>query len=108
MENNQRTFFSAASHELKTPIATASALVEGMMANIGDYRDHRKYLRECLRTLNAQNRLVSKILEIVNLSDGRREPFSQAVDLAELLASLIDEYGPIAEQREQRILNRKR
>jgi two-component system sensor histidine kinase VanS len=106
MENNQRAFFSAASHELKTPIAAASALVEGMLANIGEYRDHRKYLRECLRTLNAQNRLVSEILEIVNLSEGRREPFFQAVDLAELLASLIDEYGPIAEQRGQRILNR--
>ncbi|MDR0451116.1 MAG: HAMP domain-containing histidine kinase [Treponema sp.] len=106
MEDSQRAFFSAASHELKTPIAAAGAMVEGMLANIGEYRDHRKYLRECLRTLNAQNRLVSEILEIVNLSEGRREVSFQAVDLAELLASLIDEYGPIAEQRGQRILNR--
>jgi two-component system sensor histidine kinase VanS len=106
MENNQRAFFSAASHELKTPIAAASALVEGMMANIGDYRDHRKYLRECHRMLNAQNRLVSEILEIVRLSSDRREPVFEPVDLSELVASLLDEYGPIAEQRGQRLLNR--
>ncbi|MDR0401282.1 MAG: HAMP domain-containing histidine kinase, partial [Treponema sp.] len=106
MEDNQRAFFSAASHELKTPIAAAGALVEGMLANIGEYRDHRKYLRECLRMLKAQNRLVSEILEIVNLAKGRREPFFETLDLAELLAALIDEYGPIAEQRGQRILNR--
>jgi two-component system sensor histidine kinase VanS len=106
MEDNQRAFFSAASHELKTPIAAAGALVEGMLANIGEYRDHRKYLRECLRMLKAQNRLVSEILEIVNLSEGRREPLFEPLDLAELLASLIDEYGPIAEQRAQRIVNR--
>jgi two-component system sensor histidine kinase VanS len=106
MEDSQRSFFSAASHELKTPIAAASALVEGMMANIGDYRNHRKYLRECHRMLNAQNRLVSEILEIVHLANDKREPFFEAVDLSELLAPLIDEYGPIAEQRGQRLLNR--
>jgi two-component system sensor histidine kinase VanS len=106
MEDGQRAFFSAASHELKTPIAAAGALVEGMLAGIGEYRDHQKYLRECLRILKAQNRLVSEILEIVNLSKGRREPVFEALGLAELLDSLIDEYGPIAEQRGQRILNR--
>jgi two-component system sensor histidine kinase VanS len=106
MEDKQRAFFSAASHELKTPIAAAGALVEGMLANIGDYRDHRKYLRECLRMLNAQNRLVSEILEIVHLSNDRRDPFFESLDLSELLRSLIDEYGPIAEQRGQRLLNR--
>jgi two-component system sensor histidine kinase VanS len=31
MEENQRYFFAAASHELKTPIAAASALLEGML-----------------------------------------------------------------------------
>ena len=34
MEENQRYFFSAASHELKTPIAASSALLEGMIAGI--------------------------------------------------------------------------
>jgi two-component system sensor histidine kinase VanS len=77
-----------------------------MMANIGDYRNHRKYLRECHRMLNAQNRLVSEILEIVHLSNDKREPFFEAVDLPVLLAPLIDEYGPIAEQRGQRLVNR--
>jgi two-component system sensor histidine kinase VanS len=106
MEENQRAFFSAASHELKTPIAAANALVEGMLANIGDYRDHRKYLRECLRMLNAQNRLVSEILELVKPSEGRRELVLETLDLGEVLPVLINEYEPIAEQRGQRILNR--
>ena len=69
MEENQRLFFSAASHELKTSIAAARALVEGMIAGVGDYKDHRKYLRECLKTLDSQARLVSEILEIVKLSE---------------------------------------
>ncbi|MDR2135316.1 MAG: HAMP domain-containing histidine kinase [Treponema sp.] len=97
-EENQRLFFSAASHELKTPIAATEALIEGMIANIGDYRDHPKYLRECLKNLEAQNRLVSEILELARLSDGAAGPLPVALDLAELCAALAAEYRPLAEQ----------
>jgi two-component system sensor histidine kinase VanS len=92
-------FFSAASHELKTPIASARALVEGMIANIGDYKDHPKYLRECLKTFDAQTRLVSEILEIVKLSDERTEPIQIALNLREIGTALVAEYQPIAERQ---------
>ncbi|GHT98141.1 sensor protein VanSB [Spirochaetia bacterium] len=103
MEENQRHFFSAASHELKTPIAATNALIEGMIANVGDYRDHPKYLRECLRMLNAQNRLVSEILEIVNLSDEKVEPVCMPLPLAELVTSVLSEYRAVAERNGQTI-----
>ena len=51
MEEAQRYFFSAASHELKTPIAATSILLEGMLENVGDYKDHPKYLRECVKMM---------------------------------------------------------
>jgi two-component system sensor histidine kinase VanS len=97
MEENQRLFFSAASHELKTPIAAARALVEGMIAGVGDYRDTRKYLRECLKTLDSQARLVSDILEIVKLSDKETAPVSVSLDLSELNNTVLAEYRPLAE-----------
>jgi two-component system sensor histidine kinase VanS len=96
MEENQRTFFSAASHELKTPIAAASALVEGMIANVGDYKDHPTYLRECLKTLQAQNKLVSEIVEIVKLSDDNGAPVFEAVNCKALTDSLCAEYQALA------------
>jgi two-component system sensor histidine kinase VanS len=99
MEENQRLFFSAASHELKTPIAATEALIEGMIANIGDYTNHPKYLRECLKNLDAQNRLVSEILELVKLSDEKAEPLLVPLDAAEIGRALIAEYRPLAEQR---------
>jgi len=104
MEENQRLFFSAASHELKTPIAAARALVEGMIAGVEDFKDHRKYLRECLKTLDSQTRLVSEILEIVKLSDadtGLADAESQAIslDLGDLGNTVLTEYRPLAEQR---------
>jgi two-component system sensor histidine kinase VanS len=99
MEENQRLFFSAASHELKTPIAAARALVEGMIAGVGDFKDHRKYLLECLKTLDSQARLVSEILEIVKLSDKEAELMPVTLDLAELGNIVLDEYSALAEQR---------
>jgi two-component system sensor histidine kinase VanS len=101
-EENRRLFFSAASHELKTPIASARALVEGMIAGVGDYRDHPKYLRECLKTLDSQSRLVSEILEIVKL-DEKEKPLPSVVELSAPVRSLAEEYRPLAEQRGLRI-----
>jgi two-component system sensor histidine kinase VanS len=97
MEENQRLFFSAASHELKTPIAAARAIVEGMIAGVGDFNDHPKYLRECLNTLESQTRLVSEILEIVKLSGEETEPSLHSFDLADLGNAVLAEYRPLAE-----------
>jgi len=99
IEESQRLFFSAASHELKTPIAAARALVEGMIAGIGDYKDHPKYLRECLKTLDSQARLVSEILEIVKLSDAHTGSQAGSLNLADLGGAVLAEYRPLAEQQ---------
>jgi len=99
MEENQRLFFSAASHELKTPIASARALVEGMIAGVGDYNDHQKYLRECLNTLDCQGHLVSEILDIVKLSDNETELTYEKFNFGDLGNSVLNEYRPLAENK---------
>lgn len=104
MEENQRYFFSAASHELKTPIAAASALLEGMIAGIGDYNNHPKYLRECLNMMGAQNRIIIEILEIVKLSDERIVPHKENVKLLNIIHSLLSEYTTLADKKEQSII----
>lgn len=104
MEENQRYFFSAASHELKTPIAATSALLEGMIADLGEYKNHPKYLRECLRMMSAQNRTITEILEIVSLSDKGIIPLKENVNLFNVINELLPEYHTLAEKKGQRIL----
>jgi two-component system sensor histidine kinase VanS len=103
MEESQRHFFSAASHELKTPIAATSVLLEGMLENVGDYEDHPKYLRECIKLTDAQSRTVSEILEIVNLSDGKVLPAPTRLDLSDAVASALPNYRTLAEAKDQQI-----
>jgi two-component system, OmpR family, sensor histidine kinase VanS len=103
MEENQRYFFSAASHELKTPIASASALLEGMLENIGDYQDHPKYLRECLRLMAAQSKLISEILEIVRLKDDKIRPDPEPLHLQSVIESVLADLRILAEAKGQTI-----
>jgi len=103
IEETQRYFFSAASHELKTPIAAASVLLEGMLANIGDYKDHPKYLRECVKLMDAQSKTISEILEIVGLSDGKIVPVPESLDIRHIVCGLLPNFQTLAEAKGQRI-----
>jgi two-component system sensor histidine kinase VanS len=88
---------------LKTPIAATSAVLEGMLAGIGDYRDHPKYLRECLNMMNAQGRIISEILEIVKLSGGKAGISTQPVNLLNAVNSTMAELKVLAEKKSQLI-----
>ncbi|RYD01406.1 hypothetical protein N752_30905 [Desulforamulus aquiferis] len=75
LEETQRYFFSAASHELKTPIAATSVLLEGMLENVGDYKDHPKYLRECVKMMDTQSKTISEIWRLSALTTEKLYPF---------------------------------
>ena len=103
MEENQRYFFSAASHELKTPIASTLILLQGMLDDIGDYKDHSKYLRECIKKMQAQSKIISEILEVVRLSDNNVKLQCENIDLKDIIEPVISSCLPLADAKEQRI-----
>lgn len=104
LEETQRYFFSAASHELKTPIAATSILLEGMIENIGDYKDHPKYLRECVRMMDAQAKTISEILEVVSLNNGKIVPIPEKMDIGHTVSGMLPDYQPLSEANSLRII----
>lgn len=104
LEESQRYFFSAASHELKTPISAASVLLEGMLENVGDYKDHPKYLRECVKMMDALSKMISEILEIVSLNDGRIRPAFEKLDIRHTVADILPDFQTLSEANGQRIV----
>jgi len=68
MEENQRYFFSAASHELKTPITAVGGIFEGMLNDVIPPQEYPLYLREGMKLVKEQTKLVSEILELVKLN----------------------------------------
>lgn len=63
-EENQRqeVFLRASSHQLKTPIAAALLLVEGMMNGIGRYKDTKVYLPKVKQELLSMRKMTEDIL----------------------------------------------
>ena len=104
MEETQLYFFSAASHELKTPIAATGVLLEGMLENVGDYKNHPKYLRECIKMMDAQGKMISEILEIVSLNDGKIIPVPEKLNIGNLVADLLPGFQTLAEADGQSIV----
>ena len=104
LEETQRYFFSAASHELKTPIAATSVLLEGMLENVGDYKNHPKYLRECVKMMDAQSKTISEILDIVKLNDGKIVPIPEKIDIGHIVAHVLPDFQILSEANGQRIV----
>jgi Signal transduction histidine kinase len=99
IEENQRHFFTAASHELKTPVASAMVLLQGMMDNIGDYKDHPKYLRKCMEKMEAQCMIIEEMLEIVRLSDGNAELHAETVNIRSVVESILSSLQPLIDAK---------
>ena len=104
MEESQRYFFSSASHELKTPIASTLILLQGMLDNVGEYKDHPQYLRECIKKMKTQSKMISEILEIVRLTDGTIIPNYEKIEVGEVVKSVVASYETLTEAKEQQII----
>ena len=99
MEENQRYFFSAASHELKTPISAMSALVEEMLDGMVSAEDYPETLRLCMKMIVEQKRLVSEILEIVRLSGDEISVSPQSIKLRDVSEEALSIIKPLSESK---------
>lgn len=61
-EKQRIDFFTAVSHELKTPIAILKGELEGMLYQVGEYKDRDAYLRHCLKITDDMGKIVKEIL----------------------------------------------
>lgn len=69
LEQAKTEMMQSASHELKTPIAALNGMLEGMIDNIGVYKDKEKYLRECKAQVDKLSLLVVEILSASKTDD---------------------------------------
>lgn len=104
MEESQRYFFSAASHELKTPIAAMSAVIEEMLDGIVGHEEYPEHLRKCMKMIIAQKKLISEILELVRLTDASVSSCPEQILFYATINSLLPTYQPLAEAKEQSII----
>lgn len=86
---SQEVFLRSSSHQLKTPIAAALLLVDGMMNQIGKYQDTKLYLPEVKKQLLSMRKIVEDILYLSRCEE-RVTP--ELVNLNLLIARVLSNY----------------
>lgn len=91
-EENERqeVFLRASSHQLKTPIAAALLLVEGIINEVGKYKDSKKYLPEVKRQLLSMRKIVEDILYLNYHTENMHR---EDVAVKSLIQDLVSSYA---------------
>lgn len=100
LDQKQREFFAAASHELKTPVTVLKGQLTGMLYQVGIYRDRERYLRKSLKTVEEMERRILKILEISRLESTEITAKPEQIRLRELMEKVLEGYEELMEQKE--------
>ena len=91
MEQARTNFFSAVSHELKTPITIMKGQLEGMLLGIGAYKDREKYLARVLEIANTLETMVQEILTISRLETAGADFKKDRLDCIQIIKSYLNE-----------------
>ncbi len=103
-EKLRADFFRAVSHELKTPITILKGELEGMIYQVGEYKDRDVHLRESMRTVNEMERLVKEILSASRMSGNDFNLTISEINLSELVRQCCRKWQGAAEDKNQRFL----
>ena len=84
LEKRQQEFFSAASHELKTPLTILKGHLMGMLNKVKGYENQETYMDRSLAVVEKMETLVKELL-YVSKTDGKQRVEYKTIDFAELL-----------------------
>lgn len=86
----RKQFISDVSHELKTPIALIQGYAEGLVENVANDKESRKFYAEViLDESNKMDALVKKLLELIKIEYGALEFNNSEFDINELISETI-------------------
>ena len=91
LEQARTNFFSAVSHELKTPVTIIKGQLEGMLLGIGAYKDREKYLTRSLEIANTLETMVQEILTISRLETVGPDFKKDCLDCVQIIKSYLSE-----------------
>lgn len=97
----QEVFLRASSHQLKTPIQAALLLTDGMINEVGKYKDTKEYLPQLKGQILNMQRIVE---EILSLHHNLNELSMESVEVSDLLQKVLDRYACQIEERALKVI----
>ena len=104
IDEMRKQFISDVSHELKTPIALIQGYAEGLIENVSNDEESRKFYAEViLDESNKMDTLVKQLLELMKLEYGKREFNNSNFDIVELINEVIRKCRVMIEEKNIKI-----
>lgn len=94
----QRSFVSNAAHELRTPLASARLRVEGLQSGSLTLDQQKAYIDEIAVEINQMSGLITQLLALARLDEGRHNDHSILDDTASFLQDAIRRWRIQAQQ----------
>ena len=98
-EKLQTEFFRAVSHELKTPLTIIKGELEGMIYEVGEYKDKEKYLKHSLKVANDMENLIKEILSVAMIKEENFKLNEKEFNIANTIKNVLKKYQGIAEDK---------
>lgn len=102
-EKRRVEFFTAVSHELKTPIAIIKGQLEGMIYQVGEYKDRDTYLRRCMKTTNDMEALVKEILSAARMGGSDFHLERTDMDISQMLRKACQQFRGRMEDKQMEL-----
>lgn len=101
LEKMRQEFVSAASHELKTPIAIIRGYAEGLKMNLEETDENAvEYCNIIMNESDKMNELVLNMLEQSSYSSGVKAPDKEIFSVDEYISDFLKSITPIFEEKE--------
>jgi len=102
LEAERRDFTASASHELKTPLSIIKGYLEGMLYDVGKFKDHKLYLQKTIDVCNEMTSLIMEMIEI-NKLDSSRKPQISKLSLTEIMNSRVQRFKSLFDEKKQKV-----
>ncbi len=103
-EKKRKEFIATISHELKTPITIISGQLEGMIYNIGKYKDRETYLRKSYDSTQDLKALVDEMMEVSKGEILGKDLKFEVINFSDLLKNLANRQSYLIEDKNQNLI----
>lgn len=104
LESRQLAFFSAVSHELKTPITILKGQLQGMLYHVGGYKDRDKYLKRSFEITCSMEQLVMEILTVTRMKASGFTAQIETFDLPALISGILEDFADLFSEKNMDII----
>lgn len=100
-EKMRMDFFRVVSHELKTPLTILKGEMEGMIYQVGEYKDRDLHLRKSMRTVEEMELLVKEIISASRMAGNDFVLTVEDVEVSQLVLECCRKWQGVAEDKGQ-------